>query len=217
MRFAPLLKTPQLLSSIYLPVFFLFPFHSPFLSTQLSFPFTSGSLLLFFFPHAAVWMEPPLFPSLWLRTSADTGVFSSSGAGVILLPSPRLLPVSSPPFPPSPLPPASPAPSPPHPRPAPRRTSSLSPVGRLTNHFKGSRTLKDKTKLQHMVQSPDVCLSPSLAPPPLPSRGSFGSPARCRLLRAPRAALHPPPPLPSSALRSSLIFLYVFCFPGLLF
>lgn len=166
-------------------------------------------------------MEPPLFPSLWLCTSADTGVFSSSGGGVILLPSPRLLPVSSPPFPPAPLPARRlPPPSPPHPRPAPRRTSSLSPVGRLTNHFKGSRTLKDKTKLQHMVQSPDVCLSSSLAPPPLPSRGSFGSPARGRLLRAPRAALPPTPRRPqlsSSALRSSLIFLYVFCFPGLLF
>jgi hypothetical protein len=56
---------------------------------------------------------------------------------------------------------------PPASRPALQRTYSLSPVGRLTNHFKDSRTLKDKTKLQHMVQSPDVYLSSSSISHPL--------------------------------------------------
>lgn len=84
--------------------------------------------------------------------------------------------------------PAGPSPLPPAPRAsAPRRTSSLSPVGRLTNHFKGSRTLKDKTKRQHMVRSPDVCLSSSCPRPPPPPRPR----SETLPLRAPRRARSP--------------------------
>ncbi|XP_055966520.1 basic salivary proline-rich protein 1-like [Sorex fumeus] len=67
---------------------------------------------------------------------------------------------------------------------APRRASSLSPAGRLTNHFKGSRTLKDKTKLG-IWSGPQMFVFSSTPPTPAatPSRGSPG--ARPRQPRAP--------------------------------
>lgn len=202
----PFLRHLNYCLQFILPVCFpLSPFSRFSLSTRLSSSLTSISLLLLF---RCLGVSPGTSPLPPVSGCAPPRTLVSSfprAVGSLCSPSRRRLPLSSPPSPPPPgrLPP-----------PAPRRTSSLSPVGRLTNHFKGSRTLKDKTKLQHMVQSPDVCLSSSSAPPPPPSRGTLET-----LLVAAFSAR--PVPLPhlqvQRRVRSSLIFFYVFCSPGLPF
>lgn len=62
------------------------------------------------------------------------------------------------------------------PPPLPGSAPSLSPVGRLQNHFKGSRTWKDETKLGHMVQSPDVAFLLPRPTSPLPAAGAAPRP-----------------------------------------
>ena len=112
---------------------------------------------------------------------------------------------------------ASPAPFPP--APPPRSAPHILPVtrGPPDKSLQGQPNFEGQDKASAYGPIPR-CLSFFLPRSPTsPFSGFVRKP--CSRPPAPRASLRTPHPhpLPSSALRSSLIFLHVFCFPGLLF